>query len=746
MIDDLTVKNRLLRRKLRQYESLHCSHLQQEKLFEVRVHGLPPEKKGDLERALRKIAASVEEPPRTEYFDKPNLPNSSASKNACKSLDPYPTPVDSAYASTNTSELVSNPVSCPGKSTADKGMSATDGKLDELASYTEAMPQTLVPLQHSSDLTEKLKKQMVVQRLEQMFTGKSAPCRQSEFSHQQQDVSNSATAIENGASQVRGNMNAPEGAREARILPQGFEIALESASEGRSNNNEEGNFSSNSTGTSNEGTPDQRPTRPMDLDVHRMQVGAEHMEYIRHLGLASPVRHSNNSNSEEGWVYLNLLGSMAQLHTFNVTPEFVRKAIKDCSSKLELSPDGQQIRWSGVEDSPAEKSDNAVGCANRDPGNASAKAETLNSVGVSTNESVPASTKDSSHSSTGTNYNDLVYKPLFHHEIQSDDDFDLHGSDVDFATESRNAADVSNGSCALQPHRTGRSSKSRSDSGPIVFYKGAFCTDLSGNTCPTSSEASYCRYTQLPLGAVDEPAHSEPDPDHELLQCSSLKKTPSDTSLGTSEAALYFPDMESLSIEASDGDDEPMIFEASGLGGIQPEDNFVVHVNVHHPRPGKHSPRLSPFSNPRGNIRKIHHKMPSGSTAAFHARQSIPSKDMSSKCQDKILWTKTTKLPPSTLPPASYLCEPLSSSEGDAIVSDESEEFASIDISNGKQAKSDCHAGRQDDSDEILPHTGHLSSSVVLGGKHRSSQGESNSEDDSEDSVNMLASGRSCDP
>src|SRR6266700_6675017 len=49
VIDDLTVANKKLKQKLRKYEKLYDAHLQEEKLFEVRFHGLPDHKKKELE-------------------------------------------------------------------------------------------------------------------------------------------------------------------------------------------------------------------------------------------------------------------------------------------------------------------------------------------------------------------------------------------------------------------------------------------------------------------------------------------------------------------------------------------------------------------------------------------------------------------------------------------------------------------------------------------------------------------------
>jgi hypothetical protein len=119
VIDDLTVKNKKLREKLKKYENLHCSHLQEEKLFEVRVHGLPVQRKLELEQLLRGFAASLEEPSDIPSFAPNPLP-------ATNRLDPLPSlrkpssfstsyskPHDSAYASISASGRTLNSQSNP---------------------------------------------------------------------------------------------------------------------------------------------------------------------------------------------------------------------------------------------------------------------------------------------------------------------------------------------------------------------------------------------------------------------------------------------------------------------------------------------------------------------------------------------------------------------------------------------------------------------------------------------------------
>jgi hypothetical protein len=95
----------------------------------------------------------------------------------------------------------------------------------------------------------------------------------------------------------------------------------------------------------------QRPTRSCDLDPDRAQIPSENMNYIRHLDLLSPdILPGQQSIQDihldaEGWVSLNLLYNLVQLHLINVTPDFVRSAVLEISNKFQLSTDGHKIRW-----------------------------------------------------------------------------------------------------------------------------------------------------------------------------------------------------------------------------------------------------------------------------------------------------------------------------------------------------------------------------------------------------------------
>ncbi len=49
-------------------------------------------------------------------------------------------------------------------------------------------------------------------------------------------------------------------------------------------------------------SPDQRPTRPLDLDIHRAQVASDNIDYIRHLGLSSPEFEDSIHTKGRSWM------------------------------------------------------------------------------------------------------------------------------------------------------------------------------------------------------------------------------------------------------------------------------------------------------------------------------------------------------------------------------------------------------------------------------------------------------------
>ena len=688
VIDDLTVQNQKLKKKLKNYEKLHCSHLQEEKLFEVRIHGLAANRKRELEETLRNFASSVEaempETPAQIIPLKPLKPTDplvtqreppSSSTSASKQLD-------SAYASMSGQTGGSHP-QFQDQHQEDRMGQATQAK-QQITSYLHDIPDSLMP-KHSMDMSDRSKRKLVVKRLEQIFTGKGAASRRHKQSHQQQEVSHSAARDDRQES--RGRRTIREGMREARILPTDAELPVETLSETnlashksrRSSN--DGDDSARDTNASRNVSPEQRPTRPLDLDLHRAQVPSDNIEYIRHLGLASPTTDTNEVSEENGWVYLNLLISMAQLHTLNVTPEFIRHAIADVSAKFELSADGTKIRWRGGTDgtrmsSDSDESEDVTKSKSTETSLSVSKQGSFADVSEAQNPHTGrplAAPESSAAPEIGAKRRPVPlgqiqdggkfqYKPLFFHTAPSEEDDDSGRTTEESSSSWRGNGTGQNSGLNSGSHGI-RESEARlrnqnQGNGPIIFYnKARFCTDLSGDRDSTMIDAdAYRRYTEHPIGCSSPSTRDDEDErtDKSLLGSRNSMEVDIDGHT-TIRSALDLEDLKSC-ISDCEGSPRPMDMEASGLGGIQPEDNFVVKVQVRHgDKPNKQAPRkLSPFSNPRGPIRRMLHRLPQRKLDIFREETKVIPRSQPLHLNLEIISAIKRNLPPSPLPKPSY--------------------------------------------------------------------------------------------
>ena len=758
VIDDLTIQNKKLRKKLKQYQSIHCSHLQADKLFEVRIHALAAHRKHELEEILRSFASSSGDSPGTSIF---NVANFKASAPAL--MDPNPSsstscskdskPIDSAYASMSGQAVVSQKPSQDHPQRVKQAQSHLGQQ--NVKSYLHDIPETLVP-RDSLAMSERAKSRLVVRRLEQIFTGRrAAPPRQSQ-SHQQQEVSQSAAQADRFRLESRGRKLQPkrEGVREARILPTNAELKVDSLSEaslatqqsrltaesrGRNarkdglrevrevrvlsgcaesqiDSSSETNLTNQQSRQSTDGensrsrdprvsrevTPDQRPTRPIDLDLHRAQVPSDNIEYIRHLGLASPTASSDaKPDSDDGWVFLNLLISMAQLHTLNVTPDFIRHAIAELSSKFELSTDGTKVRWRGGTDgtqmsSDSDESDETGNWKSATDTGASVSkrrklADTPSRAGPEDSEepngallfptvgltalSDVGAKRRPVYLEQPHDVDKFQYKPLFFHGTASkDEDASAHSTNsVSSFDPMENSTGLNSRSHAIRELDL-KLRKQNRENGPIIFYnKAKFCTDLSGDSRgPMHDKATYSRYTQEPIGSLQQvdsekgdESESESESDYAAHADGAVESI--DLANGSTSTTRSALDLEDLRSSISDlSATSPFTMEVSGLGGIQPEDNFMVKVKVRHRGRRRSSRAQSPFSAPSSQIRRLLRSIPRGPTSTYREAKDIPrSQPNGGPVKSEIISTIKTDMPPSSLPPPSYVCLPFSSSESD---------------------------------------------------------------------------------
>ena len=737
VIDDLTIQNKKLRRKLKQYERLHGSHLQKEKLFEVRIHGLAPHRKRELEEMLRSFVSSSEELHEASLF---NLETFKASAPALTNHIPSSSstsyskgskPLDSAYASMSGQTGVSHNQSQghhPQKDTQAQSLS----RQQNVKSYLHDIPETLLP-KHSLPMSERAKSKLVVRRLEQIFTGKRAAGRHSQ-SYQQQEVSQSAAQADRIGLEAHSRKfhRVRESVREARILPKHAELKVDSLSkanlatqelqqnvesrgrkplkegmrearmslgfaESQIDSSSETNLSGQQSRQSTDGedsrsrdprasrgvTPDQRPTRPLDLDIHRAQVPSENLEYIRHLGLASPTATLDaDPDSDNGWVFLNLLTNMAQLHTLNVTPEFIRHAVADVSSKFELSANGTKVRWQGGSDGTKMSSDSDE---SDDMGNLAGVPSRAGLEGIREPNSVlplptiglPAAPEVGAkrrpvYLEQPNDVDKFQYKPLFFHGAASEDDENsAHATNsVSSFDPMENATGLNSGSHGVRESEV-KLRKQNPENGPIIFYnKARFCTDLSGDSSSAMhDETAYCRFTEEPIGCLQHTNSAKLDESEtEYIPDGDNITDSMDVDINNTVTTRSALDLEDLRSSISDlSTPSPIPMECSGLDNIHPEDNFMVKVQVRHARRKRQGSRAqSPFSSPRSQLRHLLDNKLRGSMNAFRDAKDIPRSqpdDGPMKCE--IISTVKTDMPPSSLPPPAFYTSSSNSSDDD---------------------------------------------------------------------------------
>ncbi|KAK7613111.1 frequency clock protein-domain-containing protein [Phyllosticta paracitricarpa] len=599
VIDDLTVENKKLKKKLKRYERVHDAHLQEEKLFEVRVHGLPPSKKRELEDMLKKFAMEMDENSSNE--DTANARPSLHAQATTSSLN-YLQNADSAYHSMSASGQNSNAASsAQGVQPKKRTRSQFDRQQDNIQSYLQDIPLGLMP--KTISMTDTAKKKLVVRRLEQIFAGKGAGANGHQQPMQQQEVAQSAAQADRLAQEEEtGQPARKEGLREARIMYDGKRERRNRVLHETDANRkpvEAAKPEPQSGSSPGRLSPDQRPTRPLDLDPQRAQVPADNLSYIRHLGF-SPQDPELPPVDGHGWIYLNLLVNMAQLHTINVTTEFVIKALQQYSSQIELSHDGRKVRWRGGHHVSVNSSD-----ASPDKEADLSNAPNVKKLGSKRFKIEPSSAHTSSEAtgrssdpSTQRNKHELSYTPLFYHKDTSSDDL---MSNVEPASEFEQTppqADVTGANVSSAFASSGMktySSKRKRDDGPIIFYNRAkFCTDLSGDRVSVGRpQTSYTPMITTPIGGTPERpkklGYGTDDDRRGPLARAALQDMIDDDSFYSSDAKVDI-DCGSLSSgNSSPISIEPMALEVSGVGGIIPEDNLFIEVNRRQIRQGSRS-------------------------------------------------------------------------------------------------------------------------------------------------------------
>lgn len=727
VIDDLTIENKALKRRLKKYERLHDSHLKDEKLFEVRIHGLPPHKKRELEETLRQFASSLGEGGFPTFGYGSILPSLNTQKTASSQTQVS----DSAYASMS-GQGSSAQSGAEGRS---KHKASTNAlRKQNIHTYLHHISEGLLPQANPANMSERAKKKLVARRLEQIFAGKGAAAGIHQHPMQQQEVSQLAARADRAAGEAQGLHSRREGKREARIMERerkdNSNDATDSApDDGPVTKMEERKrapptlVSKTSTGDS-----EQRPTRPLDLDPYRAQVPADNIEYMRHLGFSPPDPGTEVAEEGHGWVYLNLLINLAQLHTFSVTSDFVRKALDEFSSKFEISNDGRKVRWKGGSSVTHSSSNGDGSSAGVDTPDGQSPRKRPKLIHRSSDRSVSSSLQQASAMSRRTPDNRLGYTPLFFQKDSPDDGVSSSEEEDDDGSSTcpmmmagTSTEKTSSGRQTVAP----RKHKTLND-GPIIFYNNArFCTDLSGDR-KTNGNANAPPYTPVisePVGRSCGSTQVKTAEKRGPLASASQLPEPMDLSDNPIPEALElnFPPTFPLS-DANNGSFEPMDLPVTGIGGVWPADNFAIAVE-------SRQVQVHETQSPPTLLEKQRKSLPARIT---HILDKASVKPQSSKfVQKSVTATQVRNLMPSELPAA--LCY-MPSSE-DSTGDDASDVEDDVSITHGSPGAPPPAAAPQ-------PVELHYASSE----QEEEEDDDDDSDAESDSSLDLLAAARQIDP
>ncbi|PKS11240.1 hypothetical protein jhhlp_003001 [Lomentospora prolificans] len=742
VIDDLTVEIQRLKDELKRYKQSGPSPLRSEKLFEIKVHGLPAWKKRELEATLRDFASGLDASSlnngsssarkKSSHTSRMYSGSRSASKQPSSSSGSHRRPVDSAYASMSTGHTSAG---TSGRHSARSRPKYSEQKVEN---YLKEIPSGLYP-RHIT-MSEKQKKKLVVRRLEQLFTGKTSD---------KKETNRYELSPASGSGQVGDNI--PEPAREARILST---VGSNKKSASRDNGGSTSNSNGDQTSLSGSGhgagansspptipPPEQRPTRPRDLDPDRAQNPSENIEYLRHLGIAPPEIHHSEIEADktaslspdaEGWVYLNLLCNLAQLHIFNVTHSFIRAAVSEKSSKFQISADGCKIRWRGGSEGTKFSSDSSGDNLRKNtstddtssPNNVSSAANKADGEDRWTahqgSKSKPSGAQTSSGRSAArrakfepqtiqSTADSFQYKPLF---------VKTRSSNEQTPEETGSSGGSREGSYFTGSHgETSGSGSSprrrRRVDGAIIYYSGApFCTDLSGDPGHQwSSTGMAASSSQIPEDPIAEEDLEEVFPvPQRTLSGSSLPYRP--LSLGRQDFLTGAGSMDTSSdlgmdvvSRESEEDDEmscdfpwsnapqasrPRSLEASGLGGVLPDDHFVVTVSTRRSREDHVEDAILTQTNPEEKLTSMIqqlHRLHTSQERGYHVPLQRGSA-LAPAVGVEYLSGLIKRLKPISLPPPTIFFPPFSTDDSSESVEDLESEADDGHVTSSKGAAS----------------------------------------------------------
>lgn len=112
---------------------------------------------------------------------------------------------------------------------------------------------------------------------------------------------------------------------------------------------------------SDDDSPSSPPSNPLQSEPYPLPAhSSSNTQYLR------TILSSEDYELHGGWLYLNLVSTMAALHRLSASISTVRHALRTRSELIEVSAEGSKIRWRGPLRKPSKKEMVAMECVTQD--------------------------------------------------------------------------------------------------------------------------------------------------------------------------------------------------------------------------------------------------------------------------------------------------------------------------------------------------------------------------------------------
>jgi hypothetical protein len=664
IVDDLAIEIKTLERKLERHDDIHNQDSGNEKLFELRVYNLEADKRRELEGILHRFVAGLSDRSSVVAADDRGviLPDAKPHGAACSPVST----LDHGSARASVSASVHS-FPAPASDGTHVNIPHSDRvKTPNIRFNTKHPNECLQPWEDFTATNTHAKRKCVVYRLEQLFAGRNVltdPHPPALQQQQQQHTSHETKRAEHSAIVAWDQSTAYSGFHKASVLNKEVEDSVNTTAPEQLQALSHETVGNQMSGRATQryyaghlvdsGSKITRLASPLSLDLDHSQLVAENIRYVHHLGFPPNDMGIDKPPGEEyEWIYLNILVNMAQLHTLNVTHDFIRKAISELSNHYIMSKDGSKVRW---------RSSWSLAKKRRHDDDAPGHHIGGSAVGKHVYKRLKAAHDKDSRASLYTGWQSkhapstwkphqdnskVTYTPLFYHGPTEDvaNHFSGERVTVDMPTIHRVHGESS---VADRSHVVTAPKKDGNERGTsrIVFYNNTqFYTDLDGEPFQhqDSETSSRMESTLEPDCKEDysdrgfELVAENPAPFEDIK---ADKELIGPTGCIPETVALEIPPL------AAPRSSDEMIslreinLEVTGLGGTYPADNFVIDVQTH----------CTPIDETEVSISAAAN-LPERFARIFRA--GMPQSEVRTTFCKRVLNTRYTELPPSELPPA----------------------------------------------------------------------------------------------